>query len=278
MWQALTVSVILAVVLAGLALAFPALPASASLAEVIKACTMGLRQRYQTPGGLGVAVIGGVTSAGILIRVGYCLAAGFRRTRRSRIAQHQVLDIAARHDAPRRVTVIEHSTPTAYCIPGRPPKVVFSTAAMAVLDDAQIGAVLAHERAHLRGRHNVVLAMFGALRDAFPRVTSIRMARTEVAQLLEMRADDVALRSTDRLALANALVDLSHGAVPAGAVSATGSALARLERIALPRRPLTLLGRMSIAMMATVLVVAPLFIAVEPAVAASALPFCPIAG
>ena len=42
--------------------------------------------------------------------------------------------------------------PAAYCVPGRPATIVLTSGALAVLDPAQLTAVLAHERAHLAGR------------------------------------------------------------------------------------------------------------------------------
>ena len=43
--------------------------------------------------------------------------------------------------------------PAAYCVSGRPPAIVVTTAALGALDDRQLDAVVAHERAHLAGHH-----------------------------------------------------------------------------------------------------------------------------
>jgi Zn-dependent protease with chaperone function len=48
-----------------------------------------------------------------------------------------------------------------YCVPGRLPTIVVTTGALAVLEPEQLAAVLAHERAHLAGRHHLLLAVTG---------------------------------------------------------------------------------------------------------------------
>ncbi len=51
--------------------------------------------------------------------------------------------------------VLDDPRPAAYCVPGRPGTIVLTSGALAVLDPAQLAAVLAHERAHLAGRHHL---------------------------------------------------------------------------------------------------------------------------
>lgn len=276
MWQALTLSVLMAGILVGVALVFPSLPASADVATFLEACTSALRQQYQTPGGQALGIVGGLVAAGISTRLGYCAITAVRTIRHTRASQHQHLAITSRLDPRWQVRVVEHSTAAAYCIPGHQAKIVFTSSAMSDLDDGQVSAVIAHERAHLRGRHDLVLALFGALRTAFPSVASMKLAQPEVAQLLEMRADDCALRSTDRLTLARALVCLSQAPVPAGAVAATSSALARLNRFAEPPQPLKRGAGLLITALTLTLVVAPLAIAIGPAAATAFAAYCPI--
>lgn len=275
-WQALVVSIVMAVVLAGLALAFPSIPASASVADFIEACTSALRQQYQTPAGRVLGGAGGIVATAITMRAVICLVAAFMVVRRSRAAQYLNLAVTSRPHPRWGVSIVEHEAAAAYCIPGRPATIVFTSAAMAQLDEREVEAVIAHERAHLRARHDVVLAMFAALRRAFPGVAAMSIALDEVAQLVEMQADDVALRCTNRFTLAKALVGLSEAPIPAGAVAASGSALARLHRLAEPPRPLGSTGRLMAVTLTSVLLLAPLAIAVEPAAAAAMMSTCPI--
>ncbi len=276
LWQALTASVLLATMLAGLALALPTIPLSAGLATLIDACVMALRQQYSTPGGLGLSIAGLVLALGIGARVSYCVAAALRKMRRDRLVQHQNLALASQYDSNWRVSVVDHHTPAAYCVPGRRPKVVFTSSALSSLDDDEVRAVISHERAHLRGRHDVVLAFAGALRRSFPRLASMEIGQAELARLLEMRADDVALRNSDRLVIAKALVTLSHGAMPVGALGAGSSALARLHRLVDPPRSLRWSTRLILATGTLTLIVLPLVIAAEPAAIATAMNFCPL--
>ncbi|HJT91201.1 MAG TPA: M56 family metallopeptidase [Mycobacterium sp.] len=275
-WQALTVSIVMAVFLAGLALVFPSIPASASVAGFIEACASALRQQYLTPGGQALGAVGGFVAVAVAVRTIYFGAAGFRAVRSSRATQHLNLAVTSQPHPRWAVSVVEHDVAAAYCVPGRRARIVFTSAAMAQLDDGEVDAVIAHEHAHLHGHHDQVLAMFGALRRAFPRLAAMSIAVVEVAHLVEMRADDVALRGTGRFSLAKALVGLSEAPVPAGAVAASGSALARLQRLAEPPRPLTRIGGLFAVTSAFVLLLAPLAIAVEPAAVAAMMNTCPI--
>jgi hypothetical protein len=51
--------------------------------------------------------------------------------------------------------------PRRYCVPSLRHRVVLTTGAVAALEPRQLRAVIAHERAHLWGRHDLVIA--GAL-------------------------------------------------------------------------------------------------------------------
>lgn len=276
LWQALTASVVLATMLAGLALALPSLPVSAGLASLIDACVSALRQQYQTPGGIGLSVAGAILAVGVAGRVSYCTTSALRKIRRNRLTQHQHLTLAARYDNTWQVSVVEHHAPAAYCVPGRGSKVVFTTGALSNLDDQQVRAVISHERAHLRGRHDLVLALAGALRQAFPHLACMKIGQAELARLLEMRADDIALRTTDRLVMANALVTLANAPLPAGALGAGSSALARLHRIVDPPRSIRWPGCLLVAAGTATLLLLPLMIAAEPAAIAVAMNYCPI--
>src|SRR5262249_31453431 len=72
--------------------------------------------------------------------------------------------------------------------------IVISAGALNLLDTDELAAVLAHERAHLRARHDLVLLPFTALLRAFRWSATARAANAEVALLVEMLADDRARR------------------------------------------------------------------------------------
>jgi Zn-dependent protease with chaperone function len=131
--------------------------------------------------------------------------------------------------------VLEAPQPAVYCVPGRPATVVLTTGALAVLDPPQLLAVLAHERAHLAGRHHLLVTLGKATRAGFPAVPLFTRGADEVARLAEMRADDVAARRSGRDTLLQALVAMGTGRplpTPAPALAATGGIVsARVGRL-----------------------------------------------
>jgi bla regulator protein blaR1 len=56
--------------------------------------------------------------------------------------------------------------------------------------------VAADERAHLSGRHHLVLRLAAALERAFPWVRFFAVGAEQVAYLVEVAADDAAARRT----------------------------------------------------------------------------------
>ena len=121
------------------------------------------------------------------------MAATTRRTLRARRRHCDLLDVLATPwPAVPGARVLDHPTPVAYCLPGRRSRVVLSVGALRALDPTQVVAVLAHERAHLRERHDLVVLPFVAWGATAPFVRGMVVAQVAVAALIEMRADDVA--------------------------------------------------------------------------------------
>nr|WP_202446804.1 M56 family metallopeptidase [Streptomyces sp. SID5468] len=109
--------------------------------------------------------------------------------------------------------VLEGSRPEAWSLtmPLRPPRVVVSTGAMRRLGPEQLRAVLAHERAHARARHHLLLRSAGALATAFPSAELFTAYARTSARLVELAADDAAAQRHGSLATALALIDLNDG-------------------------------------------------------------------
>lgn len=276
-WQALSASVVLAVVLAGAALALPAVPWRTNLAELLSACVMALQARYATPAGAVLSATGAVLALTVLARAAYCLAAGLVTANRERRRQIQALTLVARRYVRCDALVIDHPTAVAYCLPGRNRAVVLTTAALTALDDDQLAAVLAHERAHLRERHHLVLGAARALERAFPRVPPFRTAHNEQLRLVEMLADDVAARRCDRRSVATAVVRLAEGSAPATALGAGGhTALARVRRLVAPAQPLGAARSALTVLAAAALLAIPVAVVAAPAVVAATADLCPL--
>ncbi|GAA4556978.1 M56 family metallopeptidase [Planotetraspora kaengkrachanensis] len=159
-----------------------------------------------------------------------------REQRRLRL----MVDVVGEHSAELDAYVLPDSRPVAYCVPGRRARVVLSQGTLDLLDERQLGAVLAHERAHARGHHDLVLLPFLAFARAFPWLPAAKIARRAVPLLLEMLADDRAKRRHGEAILAETLVRMAtaiSGQVTAGAPAlAEVGALDRVERL-LRRHP-----------------------------------------
>ena len=83
-----------------------------------------------------------------------------------RTDHRELVDIVAQHD--QRMRILQHPTPTAYCIPGRQSRVVLSQGVLDALPADQLEAVVAHEEAHLRGRHDLLLEFFSVVHSSVP--------------------------------------------------------------------------------------------------------------
>jgi Zn-dependent protease with chaperone function len=166
--------------------------------------------------------------------------------------------------------VIDYPAAAAYCLPGIRSQIVVSAGTLDLLGPAELTAVLAHERAHLRARHDLVLIPFTSLRRAFPRSRVMVQAHRTVALLVEMMADDRALRvrGLARRELATALLRFgtagSHGAPEGTLAVAEGELTARVNRLLDPQPPLPRLVQAAVVLSAVLLVALPLILLVTP--------------
>jgi Zn-dependent protease with chaperone function len=153
--------------------------------------------------------------------------------------------------------VLDHPVPVAYCLPGLRSRLVLSAGVLDALEPQAVRAVLAHERAHLRERHDLVVLPFVAWGATAPFVRGMVCAQVAVARLIEMRADDVAACSSTRHQLTGALRVMGDAA-PAAALSSFTAALDhRLDRILAPPPPLSFAVRVLVRLVAVVLVACP---------------------
>lgn len=139
--------------------------------------------------------------------------------------------------------VVDAPQKMAYCLGGRPGTVVITSAAVAALERPQLDAVLAHERAHLAGRHHLLLTATRALAASLPRVRLFTVAHAEIARLLEMCADDTAARRHGPASLLAAIVALA-GADPIPATALGATTIGLCERVTRLADPDTTAGRL----------------------------------
>jgi Zn-dependent protease with chaperone function len=133
------------------------------------------------------------------------------------------------------VLVVDHPIPVAYCLPARHRPIVVSTGAQQRLAPPELAAVLAHERAHLRQRHHLLLLLLDLTCILLGWLPTVRRAHRSLPPLLEMAADDAAARRCGRHALATALRQLKVLAGPTGILAAAaqqgGGLTRRLARL-----------------------------------------------
>ncbi|QHE74281.1 M56 family metallopeptidase [Rhodococcus sp. WAY2] len=109
--------------------------------------------------------------------------------------------------------------PLAYSIAGRPSLIVASTGLRSHLRSESVAAVLAHERAHLRGRHHLFVRLAESVALVLPWLAIMRASPVLVRTLVELAADASAARTHGRSAVHDALRTLRPHAVPSPALA-----------------------------------------------------------
>ena len=266
-WQSISTAVVVGAALAGLALVLSEIPMTADLDHLLMACTRALRGE-SSPVGLLAAGTGAVLFVVVVSRAGYRVLRAILGAARHRARHRAALGIAASAASDRVseiAVVLDCAEPALYCLPGHRERIVITSGALALLDDDQLAAALAHERAHLRQRHDLVIAYALGLARAFPRLRLFRDALTHTTRLVELLADDVAARATDRLTLADALLTLSSAQAPPVGLAATGASAARVRRLITPPAPLGRARSLATGLIAAALFAAPLSSVAGPA-------------
>ncbi|MEU7488325.1 M56 family metallopeptidase [Streptomyces sp. NPDC042319] len=242
-WLLLSAAFVLAVATGVLQLLLP-YASSHALADRAAACLPWTPEGCRLPGAASLAGLSGAEYAAVgaaavaLLLPAAALCHHLVRARRSRAQHSSVLRLVGRTDPALRAVVIDHDTPAVYCLPGRAARIVVSSGARKTLTPPQLAAALEHERAHIAGRHHLLISAAETFGGIFRRLPLGRMVRTEVPLLLEMAADDRALRRCSRDALATALYAMATGQqTPPMAFAAGGpSAALRMRRILTPHR------------------------------------------
>lgn len=214
-WQSLALSAVLCLLTAGpIALLRPR-PWPSRTLEVALGC---------------VAVVGALLVLARLLVSGHRVG---RRIRAARSEHRHLVDLVGRHEGHTRVMPSQDLS--AYCVPGSGSRLVISEAALTDLPDEQLAAVVAHEEAHLRERHDLVLEFFTVLHTATPPLLRPEAALREVALLVEVLADRAARAEVGEVALGRAIVSLAEAAARedvTGPSAGAGAAATRLRLLA----------------------------------------------
>lgn len=198
------------------------------------------------PTALGIALAVTALMAVSLLVSGHRVGTGLRALRRRHRDLVDLLDPPQQRTQDRQrqdsdvselravsVRLLEHPGVAVYCLPGLRNRVVLSRGAVQTLGAPELTAVLAHERAHLRARHDLVLEFFTVLHRAVPAPLRSAAALAEVHLLVEALADRAAIRHTGPVPLARALVALTGARHPEATLGAGVSAAQARVRLAL---------------------------------------------
>ena len=191
------------------------------------------------PRHLGIVGVALAVTGFMVIRLliaGHQVGASLRRTRREHV---ELLELVGREfdeleeldlgRPSRHLRVIEHPAPTAYCIPGLTHRVVISTGVLERLGQPEILAVLAHERAHVRARHDLLVEFFTVLHTAMPKSLRQHAVLEEVRLLAEVLADRAGARAIGRVPMGRALVALAGSRHPVATFAASTSTVSAAQ-------------------------------------------------
>jgi Zn-dependent protease with chaperone function len=219
LWQSIALAAVLSAFSAGIAIASrlfvpgPDGRPTATITSEIEALGWPLWTAY--------VIVFAVTLV-IGARLTYAVVQVAIATRRRRAHHRMVVDLVGKSQGT-HLRILDVAQPLAYCLPGVRSRVVVSEGALNTLAANEMAAILTHERAHLRARHDLVLEMFTAVHAAFPRFVRSAHALHAVRLLIELLADDAAVRAAGPTPLARALVACASGHTPSGALAAGGA-------------------------------------------------------
>ena len=135
-----------------------------------------------------------------------------RAERQRRRHEQLLLLLSAPIPAGGGARLLDSPAPVAYCLPGALSSVtVVSAGLIALLDEPGMRAVIEHEKAHVRERHDIVLVLFRAWHTSLPWFPIAYRAQREVGLLIELLADDRARRHVDDAVLARAIAQVGAG-------------------------------------------------------------------
>lgn len=231
-------------------------------------CWLALRHGQLPAQDEVLGVTGVLATAVLVVR---CVIVAFRHwraQRETRQAHEDLVTMLGKTFTPEREPVLRvpHPAPLAYSVGGRRGLLVVS-AGVLQLPAAQRAAVLCHERAHLRGRHHLIVALAEVLAAAIPWVPLTRRAPRAMRLLVELCADATAVHACGAPAVRAALIAVNAAPHPAHALPmAGGDVPTRLHRLQVRAPAYQASARVALSLAA---VVAPALVS-----AVTAITFC----
>ena len=233
-----------AVILAGCSTVALALLAASAAARVPIMASLGDYSQNVVHRSDHTPAVTGAVAAVVLTVAAVAVALALRH--RARALAESYRRAARLHDDG-TVVVVRGSAVEAYALPGWPGRIVVSGSLLEALDEPGRAALLAHERAHLAGRHHLFTTVAHLAAAANP--VLVPLART-VDYTVERWADEHAARVTgDRRLVALTIGQVAMMATPARWPAASlGMVQAAAHRVSVawagpvPRRVAALLG------------------------------------
>ena len=257
LWQAVGLSGGLSLI--GAALAFAVAPGTTSLPQGLFDL---IRGRDHTQLSL-LAWIFLVIAVLLIVRLLGCLVLTFYSARKTRLRHDEILHLLSEPSSAYPDTrIITTDEAVAYCLPKGPRKgtAVLSTGLLKALDEDERTAVIAHERAHLDFRHDVLVIPFAAWHRALPYFSATAIGLNSVNRLIELMADDQARDHVDPQILAQAVSSAAaispehRGDLPA----------LRIKRLSHPLDPARIPVRLMSIGLAVLLLLLPTLLIVTP--------------
>jgi len=136
------------------------------------------------------------------------------------------------------VAVVDHAVPAAHCLPGHNGRglIVLTSATLANLTTTEVGAAPEHERAHFYLHHHRMILIADSVATILAWTGALRSYPAQVRRIVEMEADDVAVRRFGTPTVASTLLAMRtrppRTACDARGLSFAGSAVtARIRRL-----------------------------------------------
>jgi hypothetical protein len=231
LWGALALGTVVSISVPVILSLLPSHGGVSSLIEFAHSCWLALHDDAPARLETAVGVLGGSALVIGAVR-GTVHLFSFSRTRRELHQQHLGLLRILGGARSSSLLWLPVSVPFAYSIAGRPALVVASDGLRDQLDTEALAAVLAHERAHITGRHHLLVSAAQTLAYAFPWLPIMRSSPPLVRALVEIEADSRAVRQHGRESVHRALCSMTPHDVPVAALGIAQDCLAlRLDRL-----------------------------------------------
>ncbi|MEC3974391.1 M56 family metallopeptidase [Amycolatopsis sp. H20-H5] len=176
----------------------------------------------------------------VVARLGLATVRRWRRNQRLHQGHLDVLRLTGSDNSGIVPTLwLRQDDPVAYSLGGRRAMIVASHGLAERLSVQELKAVFAHEQAHLRGRHHLLISLADTLGKALRVVPLMRKLPGAIRVLAELAADRAAARQCGCETVRSALASVTSPSAPPSALAMAGGDVAvRLSELSLqPGKP-----------------------------------------